>query len=117
MQTTTPQYIAVQPLLWLQQDGTELRLVARVGTPYAIDERTWACPCELEGHAGRLPDIFGGGSMQALCLAARLVRSQLADLIGKGERLVDIEGGDAWDLERLDAVFGHGFGAPPASTP
>jgi hypothetical protein len=117
MPTTSPNYIAMQELVWLKQDGSEVRLVARVGTPYPIDERTWACACELEGRGGRIVDIRGGSSMQALGLAIGLVRSQLAHLIEKDGRLRNAESDEDWSLDQIDAVFGRGFQMPPESAP
>ena len=115
MRTNTPNYIATYQLVWSKQDGSETRIVVRVGAPYPIDERTWACACELEGHGGRTLDIHGGSSMQALCLAINLVRSQLAHLIETGERLLYAEGGGDWDLNQIDVVFGRGFVALPGA--
>ncbi len=52
MRTDTPRFIASQSILWLHADGTETMIEARIGEPYQVDGRTWACPAALEGVDG-----------------------------------------------------------------
>ncbi len=114
MHNSAPIYIATEQILWLRRDGTQTRIVARVGMPYAGDDGTWACPAELQGVDTRYPDVCGASSMQALSLATALVATRLGHLLERGERLVDAEDpGCAWDEEMLASIFGlHGLRAP-----
>ena len=62
MRTSAPNYIATEQLIWLQHDGTQSRIVARIGLPYPVDDGTWACPAELQGVDARYPDVCGASS-------------------------------------------------------
>jgi len=88
MRTSHPQFIASEALVWIKADGSEESVTARVGIPYADRDGTYFCPVELQGIDGRYPDIGGSGSMQALCLATRLLATRLGHLLEKGERFV-----------------------------
>jgi hypothetical protein len=114
MQTSAPNFIATAKLIWLQHSGAEVRIVARVGVPYPLDDRTWACAAELQGVDSRYLDIFGGSSMQALNLAIGVVAARLGHLLERGERLVDADDPRcAWDYGMLHSTFGrHAPGAP-----
>ncbi len=114
MRTTAPNYIATEQLLWLQPDGSQTRIVARIGLPYPVDDGTWACAAELQGVDPRYPDVCGASSMQALNLASALLATRLGHLLERGERLVDAEDAScAWDDEMLNSIFGlHGLRAP-----
>ena len=110
MRTETPQFIATKQLLWLRHDGAEVLITARIGTPYQIDEATWACAVELDGVDSRYPDLFGEGSIQALNMALRMVATRLAHLLDMGERLVHPEQRDCvWNSQALEGIFGPGF--------
>jgi hypothetical protein len=66
------------------------------------------CPVETIGLDGRYPDIGGESSLQALCLAIRLLSTRLDDLLKKGGPLVlpgDLSSG--WNGESLKNVFGR----------
>ena len=106
MRTETPVFIATHAILWLRSDGTEMMIEARIGTPYRVDERAWACPAALEGVDGRYPDIVGEGSFQALTLAMRLIASRLAHMFEDNAQLVYPEDRSPWDVSSHAAVFG-----------
>src|SRR5476651_726069 len=117
MRTSAPNYIATEQLIWLRHDGSQVRIAARVGVPYPVDDGTWACPAELQGVDPRYPDVCGASSMQALSLATALVATRLSHLLERGERLVDAEDAScAWDDEMLHSIFGlhglHGLRVP-----
>ena len=114
MQTTEPNFIATEQLIWLRHDGTQVRIVARVGLPYPEDDGAWACAAELQGVDPRYPDVCGASSMQALNLASALLATRLGHLLERGERLVDAEDTTcAWDEEMLHSIFGlHGLRTP-----
>jgi len=102
----TPVFIATQSILWLRSDGTEVMIEAKIGTPYMVDERTWACPACLEGVDGRYPDIVGEGSFQALSLAMRLIANRLGHMLKDSAQLVYPVDRSPWDWVSHAAVFG-----------
>ena len=108
MRTSNPQFIASEPLVWIKADGSEESVTARVGIPYADQNGTYFCPVELQGIDGRYPDIGGSGSMQALCLATRLLATRLGHLLEMGERLVyATERTQDLTAASLDTLFGR----------
>src|SRR3954463_8038594 len=82
--------IAVQEFLWIRKDGREVVVIARIGRPYKVDDHSWACPSELNGIDSQYPDMQGGGSMHALCLAIQLIKTRLGHLLDDEENLYDI---------------------------
>lgn len=105
MRTDTPKFIASQSILWLHADGTETMIDARIGEPYQVDARTWACPAALEGVDGRYPDIFGEGSFQALSLAMRLIATRLGHMLENDAQLVYPEDRSPWDGATFCAAY------------
>ena len=79
-----PEISLATELLLIRADGTETPLTIRIGFP-AKHGADWACSCEIAGLESQYPDIYGANSIQALCLALRLVRSRLCSVIGKGD--------------------------------
>ena len=111
--TETPNWLASEELLWLKRDGSEVHVTARVGLPYQVDERTWACPMELAGVHLRVGDILSTSAMQALCMSLSLLRTRLGHLIANGERLVyPHDRKCVWNVPMLVAIFGNGFDFP-----
>ena len=106
MQTETPVFIATESILWLRSDGTEIMIEAKIGAPYMVDERSWACPACLEGVDGRYPDIVGGGSLQALALAIRLIGRRLGHMLDDNAQLVYPGDRSTWDLLSHGSIFG-----------
>lgn len=106
MRIEAPVFIATQSILWLRPDGTEAMIEAKIGTPYMLDERTWACPASLEGVDGRYPDIVGEGSFQALSLAVRLIANRLGHMLEDSAQLVYPGDRSPWDWSSHAAVFG-----------
>jgi hypothetical protein len=88
------------------RDGAAKRVRARVGKPYKVTSGEWACPVEVRGFESRYPDIRGGDSMQALCLATSLIRSRFEDFFSAGGKVLDVETGSEWDLPSVMATFG-----------
>ena len=89
------------------QDGVTKHVRARVGKPYKVKSGEWACPVEVRGFESRYPDIRGGNSMQALCLAASLIRSRFEDFFSKGGKVLDVETSSEWDVRSVMAIFGR----------
>jgi len=106
MRTDAPIFIAVQSILWLRPDGTEVMIEAKIGMPYRIEEETWACPACLEGVDGRYPDIVGEGSFQALSLAMQLIANRLGHMLKNSARLVHPADRSPWDWSSHAALFG-----------
>lgn len=106
MRTETPKFIATQSILWLRSDGTEMMIEAKIGAPYMVDERMWACPASLEGVDGRYPDIVGETSLQALALSIRLIASRLGHMLEDNAQLAHPADRSLWDLSSHAAVFG-----------
>lgn len=97
---------ATQEFIWLKGDGTEVPVQAMVGVPYP-DGDDWGCPAALHGVDGRYRDIFGISGLQAMCLAMKLIRTQLVHLLGQGETLLYVsEGRERVGVEDMATLFG-----------
>lgn len=99
--------VGVSRFVFRFADGANRRVQIRVGKPYEVSFREWACPVEIRGFEPRYPDIRGGDSVQALCLAITLVRLRIEDFIEKGGRVLDPDNGSEWDKRMLRAAFGQ----------
>lgn len=98
--------IASEELVWIRKDGSEVSVIAQIGVPYEIEDFGWACPAELTGVDPQYPDIHGVSSMQAICLAIRLIKTRLGHLLDDNETIYDIDDRtEKWDRARLDVVF------------
>ena len=86
--------------------GRKKQVRARVGKPYRISTREWACPVEIRGFESRYADIRGVDSLQALCLATSLIRLRLEDVLSKGGTLLDVDDDSEWDRRAVLAAFG-----------
>jgi hypothetical protein len=102
--------IASTELLVVPASGRELTVVATIGRPYRDATGEWRCRVELAGLQDRLPDMAGADSLQALCMAASLIRSLLEDVGEKGGRVLDPSSRADYPIA---AMFGR-VGAPPA---
>jgi hypothetical protein len=96
--------IASAELIVVMADGQELPVTASVGRPYRADTGEWRCPVQLAGLYGPFPDMAGEDALQALCMAASLLRALLEDVVEKGGQLLHAAGRSAYDL---DATFGR----------
>jgi hypothetical protein len=94
--------IAEETLVCIRQSGERLSAVASIGRPYQISLDEWACPVSLTGLYGRLHDAHGLGSLQALCLAASLLRQLLRYFVEDGGQLFLSDGETQFPL---DATF------------
>ena len=80
-----------------------------IGRPYQAPEGEWACPVAMRGLYNRLPDVRGEDSLQALRLAASLVRTLLLGFVGDGGKIFFLNSDNEYDV---DATFGNvGSGA------
>lgn len=99
--------IAIEELLWVQKDGNEILITAKVGRPYKVDDDIWACPAELCGVDNQYPDMRGVGSMHALGLALSIIKKRLGHLIEDGEKLYYSDDKTSkFDKGSLDLLFG-----------
>ncbi len=96
--------IASAELIVLTADGHERSVTAGVGQPYRAATGEWRCPVELAGLYDGFPDMAGESGLQALCMAASLLRTLLEDVVEKGGRLLYAADGSPYDL---DATFGR----------
>ena len=99
MQPTT----AMTEFMCVRPTGERVTVTVAVGHPYPTKAGDWACPIEIAGLHGRLKDIIGIDSLQALSLAIRVVRDLLTSFVAGGGRIVDPRTGE--DLS-LDDQFG-----------
>lgn len=97
-------WLAEQRFVAIDKAGRERVVAIRVGKPYRLAKR-WACPVDSGIH-GRLPDLRGGDSLQALCLAISLVRALTENFVEKGGRILDPEDRTEWRRREIPAIFG-----------
>ena len=91
----------------LHEDAIEVMVIAQIGEPYKIDDLSWACPSELKGVDTQSPDMHGVSSMQAICLAIRLLKTWLGHLLDDDESIYDIDDRTAkLDRVYLEVIFG-----------
>ena len=88
--------------------GERFTASVEIGRPYCLPDGHWACSVRIRGLYDNLADIHGEDSLQALCLAASLVRLLLRALMEDGGRLLHPNTNDSYDL---DATFGS-LGTP-----
>lgn len=93
----------------LSATGERFTASVEIGKPYRVPDGHWACPVKIRGLYDNLADITGEDSLQALCLAASLVRSLLGAVIENGGTLLHPNSNDSYEL---DATFGCVGAAP-----
>jgi hypothetical protein len=79
--------------------GERRRVTLAVGRPYLAPSGEWRCPIALEGLHGRLADAPGEDAFQSLCLALRLLMSQLEGLVKRGGQILHAYTPDQVPLE------------------
>ena len=84
----TTQFDALLP------SGERRRVTLSLGRPYQTATGEWRCPMALDGLQDRLPDAAGEDAIQSLCLALRLLMSQLEAFVSRGGRIVHADGTD-----------------------
>ena len=75
--------------LCVRPGGEWVKVTVAVGHPYPTAAGDWACPLEIAGLHGRLKDIVGIDSLQALTLAIRAARELLTSFVADGGRILD----------------------------
>ena len=94
--------IATSHFLCVRPNGERLDVAAQLGRPYQTAAGDWACPVSLHPLQSRLVDIHGANSLQALCLAASLLRSLLRHFTEEGGAILHPREESAVEL---DAIF------------
>ena len=104
--------LASTELVVVTATGDETLVRAAVGVPYQAPTGEWRCPVRLTGlHEGH-PDMAGADSLQALCMAASLVRSLLESVVEEGGRVLDAASRSDYPLDAVFGRVGRGPGAP-----
>lgn len=85
-----------------------------LGRPYQAPTGEWLCRVRLKGLHERLTDIAGDDSLQALCMAASLVRSLLESVVEEGGPVLDAVSRSDYPLDAVFGRVGRGPGEPPA---
>lgn len=100
------QTVAEERLVGVQPSGTHVQVIAAIGLPYQVSPEEWACPVSLAGLHDRLHDIHGGSSLQALCLAAGLLRQLLTAFVEDGGRLLYADGKEPFSISSCFSSVG-----------
>jgi uncharacterized protein DUF6968 len=80
--------IARLELVAVRSSGDRFPLTIEIGIPYEdADHRAWRCPVSLAELDRRLPDLAGGDSFQALCIAVNFVGQRLSHFVEDGGKL------------------------------
>lgn len=91
---TEREIIAERTLYAVEADGHEYEIHLMIGKPYPVDTGEWVCPVTLPGAQGRLTDIRGVDSWQALMLSTRAIRELLGHFVDVGVKLLSEAGGE-----------------------
>ena len=112
--------IATLELVEVAADGSRIPMRIELGQPRPDGRGTWACLVSVDGYDRHAKNIYGGDSLQALCLGMQMVRLHLDSALERGSRLVHPDGGTDFPLE---AYFEEHIkpsaqpGAPPNGGP
>ena len=105
MNTENPKWIACEEWVLIGSDGVRHKTAVRIGEPYKVPDGAWACPVDLGHPMGRVEDIAGKSSMQALSLAAKIVGLNASTLEGRGYVIEGFGKEEILKMGYLDAVF------------
>ena len=100
-------------LLCLDAQGDRRDVVVEIDRPYKTPERDWACPVAIRGMYDNLADIHGEDSLQALCLAASLVRTLLTAFVSDGGKIFSPDSESEYDLDAVFSQVGKGASNHP----
>jgi uncharacterized protein DUF6968 len=92
------EYIAEEKLSARSRSGQRVEVTAAVGRPYPVGQDEWAYPVSLAGLHDHLHDVHGASALQALCLAASLLRQLLTHFVRDGGELRHRGDGHAFDI-------------------
>ena len=69
-------------------DGSRIPIRVELDQPRPHERGGWACKVSVDGYDSFSHDVAGEDSLQALCLALRMVRFHLGRPLSRGSRLV-----------------------------
>ena len=101
--------IAETTLIMCDIDGGRREIHIKIGTPYKIPGGDAACPLSMDGLYGKLHDIYGIDTFQALVLAVKFVRLTLRALEKKGATFYMSEEGKDYPVD-IGFLCGEGYG-------
>lgn len=93
--------IAERGIFSISPAGERKSLRIAVGTPYRVNDVSWACSATIEGLHNKLGEGVGVDSWQALVSAIGLVRQLLWNFLEDGGRLFWKEGGKEMALDDI----------------
>lgn len=98
--------VAERKLIMRGKDREEREIHIKIGRPYEVSKGEAACPLAIDGLYGRLPDIRGVDTFQALGLAMKFVQLTLKAWEKKGAVFLISEDGKEYP-GNIDAIFGE----------
>lgn len=106
--------VATSSLDCVNSVGERYQVMVEIGRPYRAPEGEWACPVAMRGLHNSLPDVRGEDSLQALCLAASLVRMLLTGFVEDGGKIFFPNSDSEYDLNATFSDVGRGSSGGPA---
>ncbi|MCM3869802.1 MAG: hypothetical protein ND895_03745 [Pyrinomonadaceae bacterium] len=94
--------------------GERQQVTVEIGRPFEAPEGEWACPVAMRGFYNSLADVRGADSLQALCLAASLVRQLLTAFLEDGGKIFFHNSESKYDLDSIFSRVGSGSSDGPA---
>jgi uridine kinase len=101
--------IAETKLIMRDKDGRRREIHIKIGRPYELPDGDAACPLSMDGLYGKVHDIHGIDTFQALVLAVGFVRLTLRALEKKGATFFEYFEGKDYPVD-IDFLFGMGGG-------
>ena len=100
--------IAERTIYAIDKDSRGFEIRIMIGKPYRTESEneSWACPVAAVGLRGRLPDMVGVDSWQALMLARSILRTVLTIFLDDGGRLY-------WEKDGKEQTIEDIFQEPP----
>ena len=93
--------IAEKDLLGIDPDGSQFKIMLKIGKPYA-ENNEWVCPIGAIGLHTELREVRASDSFQALMRGRKLLQQILKFYLGDGGRILSPEDNTPFSL---DAIF------------
>jgi len=106
MKESKPSVIAETSMIMRDKDGKKREIHIKIGRPYRVSHGEAACPLTIDGLYGKLSDIRGVDTFQALSLAMKMVQLTLKAWEEKGAVFLISEDGKEYP-DNIDAMFGE----------
>ena len=91
--------VANLKLIEVSPSGTRTQIYVEIGCPGPDGRGAWSCTVRVDGLDSKPREIYGEDSLQALCLALRLVRTHLEGALERGSRLVHADDESVFSLD------------------